>query len=269
MSGLKRFNGTAAVSLRRALPGLLLMMMTMCAPSLLSARTPTEREMSLFKSGNEAYEASDFDGAVTAYEQIYAAGLESRDLYYNLANAHLRAGHIGRAILNYRRALRIDPKDEDARANLAYARRHTKDVAPQDVPDQLPWLTALRPGSERVAWLFTLALNLAALFFAASRILRRAPAILKSLSIVAAAAALMLGLIFYIELRETRADRLGVIVAEQAQVRIGPGDDYTMAFLVHEGTEAALGRNTDGWTEITVSEELKGWVLNESVEPVE
>lgn len=133
----------------------------------------------------------------------------------------------------------------------------------------MPWLTALRPGSERAAWGFTLALNLAAVIFAASRILRRPPAFLRPAAVVAAVVAVLFGLVFYIELRETRADRLGVIVAEQAQVRIGPGDDYTMAFVVHEGTEAALGRNTAGWTEITVSDELKGWVANEAVEPVE
>ncbi len=247
----------------------LLLVLALVPAGSLQARTPTENEAALFRRGNEAYEAADYAAAVAAYEQLFSAGVESRDLYYNMGNAYLRAGHLGKAILNYRRALRIDPKDQDAKANLAYARRHTKDVAPQDVPDPLPWLAALRPGAERAAWLFSLTLNLAAVAFALSRILRRPPGILRPAAVVAAVTALVFGLVFYIEMREANADRLGVIVAEQTQVRIGPGDDYTMAFVVHEGTEAKLGRTTSGWTEITVSDELKGWVSDETVEAVE
>jgi tetratricopeptide (TPR) repeat protein len=42
-------------------------------------------------------------------------------LYFNIANAYLESGDTPRAIANYRRSLRLDTTNRDARTNLAYA----------------------------------------------------------------------------------------------------------------------------------------------------
>lgn len=231
------------------------------------ARTPTERELQLFNQGNAAYEASDFKVAAEAYETLLKSGLESRDVYYNLGNAYLKEERIGSAILNYRRALELDSSDDDARANLAYARRRTQDATPQDAPDPLPWLTAIRPGAEQAGWFYLIALNLAAILFATWRIVRR-PAFLGTLAGLAAGLAVAVGIGFFFEVRVETGKNGGVVLAESAEVRSGPGADYTVAFVIHEGTEVEVGRSTGGFTEITVTPELKGWVAAEAVEGI-
>ena len=53
-------------------------------------------------------------------ESVLARDGASTELYYNLGNAYSQAGKPGLAVLNYERALRLDPSNSDARNNLAY-----------------------------------------------------------------------------------------------------------------------------------------------------
>ncbi len=48
-------------------------------------------------------------------------------LFYNLGNAYYKQGDHGRAILNYRRAQQLAPRDPDIEANLALARAQAVD----------------------------------------------------------------------------------------------------------------------------------------------
>ena len=43
-------------------------------------------------------------------------------MFYNLGNAQYRAGDLGRAILNYERALALEPQHPEAEANLRLVR---------------------------------------------------------------------------------------------------------------------------------------------------
>lgn len=76
--------------------------------------------LSLTERGDSAYEADNFVLA----EQLYISALEkhgtSPSLYYNIGNAYYRQGNLGMAVVNYERALKLDPTDEDARANLEF-----------------------------------------------------------------------------------------------------------------------------------------------------
>lgn len=236
--------------------------------SIAAARTPTGAEQDLFRRANAAYEASDWNGAITAYDQLLKEGLQSPALYLNHGNASLKAGHLGAAILSYRRALRLAPGDEDVRTNLDYARRRTQDARPQELADPFPWLTRLRPGPDRAAGLFVLFLNVAALAFAAMKVLRIRSPFLAPVLGAGAGLALLFGLVFFWEYRVEAARREGVVMVEAADVRSGPGDSYTVAFQVHEGTELSLGRGSSGWLEVSVTPELKGWVPAGVVEPI-
>jgi len=56
------------------------------------------------------------------FQTVIDMGIHNAGLYYNLANTQLRLGEIGRAIVNYRRALRLDPSDPMIQHNLKTAR---------------------------------------------------------------------------------------------------------------------------------------------------
>lgn len=64
--------------------------------------------------------------AAAVYETIIRHHVKNGALYYNLGNAYLRAGAVGKAILNYRRALLYTPWDAQLAHNLDYARKQQK-----------------------------------------------------------------------------------------------------------------------------------------------
>lgn len=222
----------------------------------------------LFAEGNAAYEAGRFAEALTAYEQVLARGDESPELHYNLGNAQLKAGRLGPAILSYRRALRLKPGLADARANLEFARRRTADSQTRLNDDPFPWITRLRPGADQAALDFVIVLNVAALLFALRRLWRGAPRLLGPVTAAAFGLAALLALGVFVERRIEAQSREGVILDPAADVRTGPGSENTVAFVVHEGTEVGVLRTSGGWTEISLSPELKGWVSAAAVESV-
>ena len=82
---------------------------------------------SLFAEGNRLYQEGDFAAAAASYGAVIEGGFESAEVYYNLGNAHFRLGETARAVLNYRRAARLDPANDDIRANLALVNQRLQD----------------------------------------------------------------------------------------------------------------------------------------------
>lgn len=75
---------------------------------------------SLAQQADSAYAREDYRRAIELYSMSLAQEGPSSDLYYNLANAYYRNDNPGKAVLNYHRALRMDPTNSDARTNLNF-----------------------------------------------------------------------------------------------------------------------------------------------------
>jgi hypothetical protein len=58
----------------------------------------------------------------------------------------------------------------------------------------------------------------------------------------------------------------GVLIAPQAEVRSGPGGDYTLQFTGHEGLEFQINEQAEGWYRISLPNGVKGWIPKEAVE---
>ena len=69
-------------------------------------------------AGDRAYEAGELEEAAAQYTLALEQGLDHAVVHYNLGNAWFRQGQVGRAIASYERALRRNPRDAAARANL-------------------------------------------------------------------------------------------------------------------------------------------------------
>ena len=71
---------------------------------------------------DEAYAAGNYQQAIALYEQILHTQGEAAAIYYNLGNSYYKSDNIAKAILNYERALLMNPGDGDIRFNLELAR---------------------------------------------------------------------------------------------------------------------------------------------------
>ena len=77
-------------------------------------------------AGDSAYMRNDYASAIQLYETLLKDG-EAAEVYYNLGNSYYKSENIARAILNYERALLLQPSNADIRANLEIARAKTID----------------------------------------------------------------------------------------------------------------------------------------------
>lgn len=126
---------------------LLAVTFALCFTSIATAATPQE----LFNQANDAFarataqRQSDPAAAQDAYTQatslyrqlIQEHGIVNPELYFNLANAFALSGDVGRAIINYRRALRLAPSDPDILANYNATRARVATAFDQSKTDQL------------------------------------------------------------------------------------------------------------------------------------
>ena len=65
--------------------------------------------------GDSAYIKEDYAAAIQIYEALLKNG-EASEVYYNLGNSYYKIGEIAKAVLNYERALLLQPGNSDIRA---------------------------------------------------------------------------------------------------------------------------------------------------------
>jgi hypothetical protein len=234
---------------------------------LSEAQADIESATALFKKGNESYEAGNFDQAIEEYQKIVNLGIKNSKVFYNLGNAYFRKNQLGKAILNYRKALALEPRDEDSMANLAFAKLFTLDKIEEQKVNPLSnlvhWFVNLWSTDE-----LTIFTSLSYCLFIVFGILilfrRKGGALLLGLSIM---------LFIFVVSSASLATKLhsdsaknGVLIAPQAEVRSGPGGDYTLQFTGHEGLEFQINEQAEGWYRISLPNGVKGWIPKEAVE---
>lgn len=73
-----------------------------------------------FNQANIFYQNENYAQAIEAYQAILSEK-QSPNLHYNLANAYFQLGDYGPAILHYRKALILEPRNPEFEANLQFA----------------------------------------------------------------------------------------------------------------------------------------------------
>ena len=96
-----------------------MLMILLCAFFPLIAFGQSDDE---FAKANQEYAQGHFKEAIAGYEALVHGGQWNANLFYDLGNAYFRTRDFGRAILNYERALALDPSQAEARANLQLVR---------------------------------------------------------------------------------------------------------------------------------------------------
>lgn len=225
----------------------------------------------LWARGNRLYSAGDYNGAVASYDSIVNAGWESAPLYYNLAGAYFKAGKSGKAILNYRRAARLDPSNDNIAYNLAYAESYVKDKI-DEVPQFMgrKWVRVIgnlmSPDGWAVLSLVALGVMLASVVF---YILAQRRAIRKCgfVTAVVMAVVLIVSVSFGISGRNQllRNDE-AVVLSSAAVVKASPERTGKDLFILHEGTTVVVIESFGEWSEIRIADGNEGWIRTSAIE---
>lgn len=227
----------------------------------------------LWAAANAAYNAGEWDKALTNYNIIAEKELESAPLYYNMANAYFKKGDIAHAILYYNRALRLAPADEDIRHNLEYAEQSTRDII-EEIPEFFltTWMRTVRNTMSGNAWtvlsLVMLVVALASmLMYLLAQPLRARKAGFYAMAIcgvlfIATSA-------FAISSRNEMVKGKGaVIMSSSVSIKSSPDRAATELFVLHEGTTVVVGEKIEGWVEIRIADGRKGWIEESRIERI-
>ncbi len=228
-------------------------------------------------TASQLYDMGQYDQAAQAYQQLVDQGFADSALFYNLGNAYFKQGDYGRAIVNYRRAQQLAPRDADIKANLGLARAQAVDEF--EAAENSGVLSFV--GQSVKSWFSLNEVAMAALgawiLFVLMAIVistaRAGSAWRKSLQVglvpvVLALVVAVLALGSYLYVDNNQAE--GVIVATEVDVVSGPGTQYVTEFTLHDGTEVRVVEAQGSWVRLALSGgDLEGWVPAAAIEPIE
>lgn len=210
--------------------------------------------------------------AAMRYERIISkGGIYNGKLYYNIGNTYFRIKDVGRAILNYRRALQYIPNDPKIRQNLTYARNKRLDKI--DEPQNTEVFKTL------FFWHYDLSTSvkilLFGIFFAFIWLLAGGRRFVRKSALgwalfLSVVLTMMVGGSLVAEAVSLHRVKPGVIIDTSVITRKGNSETYAPSFTepLHSGTEFNLLEKRGTWFYIKLPDGRTCWVPEKSVELV-
>lgn len=225
----------------------------------------------------EAYNDGRFDKSIELYEQLVAnhlaKGEVSADLYYNLGNAYFRDGEIAKAILNYERALLLNPGDKDIRHNIKFANTRIEDKIDTSGSFFLnKWIHSFQEvmSSNGWAWFavvsFILLIVCVFVFFFSKTVLPKQITFYAGILLVIL---VILGNVFAFRQRSDILQReSAIIMSPSVIVRSSPTVNGKEVFNLHAGTKVKITKEDRDWSEIETADGRVGWIENKRIEKI-
>ena len=242
----------------------------------------TQHASSLFNQANDAFRQANstadsqqakslYENAILLYEKIVTGGrIQNARLYYNLGNAYLLKGSLGKAVLNYRRAEKLDAADENIRKNLAFARSRRIDQIKPKTEEQIV--------KTLFFWHYDFSIKtkflLGCIFFAITCISLTAiiwlgrHTVLTVIAVVAGILMICFVASVIVDAKRQADTICGVITVPEVIAKQGDGQNYPPSFKapLHEGTEFDLLESRPAWLHIKLADDSDGWIPFSSAE---
>ncbi|MEW6429724.1 MAG: hypothetical protein AB1568_17015 [Thermodesulfobacteriota bacterium] len=261
---------------------LLLFALLCCLLPAQAARAATDIENTvLFNEANDFFRQGSarppdqgrelYEKALHRYQKLVDAGIDNGRLYTNIANTWYRLGDLGRATVNYRRALAYLPDDPGLRHNAEFVFSLRRDrIEPRQQDKVLQTL---------FFWHYDLPYRVRLLLFSSCYVLtwglamlrlRPAAGIGKRMLAGALVLTLLLAGSLGIDMVRARTERAGVVVAAEIIARKGDGLAYQPAFTepLHAGTEFRLVERRGNWLQVELASGSRCWLPAAAVEMV-
>ncbi len=205
------------------------------------------------------YQEKDYEGAIEMYEKMLSKKSRDPDIYYNLGDAYYKSKKLGLAILNYQKALRLDPRSKDIRANLKLADSQVPLQIEDSTPVVIKWFIKqsryFRKGEViNLALIFYIGVLFFTIlrFFKQRRWIYRGRRLFLTLLI---ASLVLLGFKLY-DLRYKDA----IVLTSKTEVRYGPSNHEKAAFHLAEGVAVKAVDQSGDWYRIDLPSGETGWV---------
>lgn len=232
---------------------------------------------------DSAYNADNFRQAADIYREVIRVEGPSSKLFYNLGNSYYRLGEMGKAVIAYERALRLDPSDKDVRNNLAFVNARITDRPGERgtfLGNALDAMSATMRSNTWAWWGFALFLlttgGLLAYVFSSSVALRKTGFFGGIVTFILCVVSVFFA---FRSASIAKADNVAVITVPStilSTVPRLPQDRNQEAMLLHEGTRVTIldsvRSTTDSinavWYDVEVDNAHRAWINANAVEKI-
>lgn len=221
--------------------------------------------------------AEDYLEAIRLYNEAIKKYGSSAAIYYNLGNAYFRADSLAKAIISYERALRLDPTDEDARANLEFVKNKLIDVqATNGITNVLVErsMQMLSPNGWAIVSIvmFVIVLSLVAGYIF-SRNIR-----LRKIYFFAAIVLFIVNIVSVIitinAASVVAGNKEAIVIVKSTQLSTSPSTEAQKAMLLHEGSKVKVIRElatpydtqVKKWVEVEAAGDNRAWIDANAIE---
>lgn len=224
-----------------------------------------------FEEANELYSNESYDSAAVMYESLLEENQYSFEIFYNLGNAYFRSNKLGKAILYWEKARKIEPSNQQVIDNLNYAYTLARDKFEVDIksvgfikgfvyeksPNFWPFLSVLMS--------IILATTLFLFFVSRNDTVHQVSFYVSIVSFVCLITFVIFSSMHKGYFQESNE---AIVLEPRIGVLTEPLEGSPEAFALHEGTKVEI-LNTDGdWIEIVVNKDNTGWVKVEEIEKI-
>jgi tetratricopeptide (TPR) repeat protein len=258
-------------------------LLLLCCISICNAAEPAEAD--------SAYSNSNFAQAAELYESIAKQYGVNAELLCNMGNAYVKAGDYGHAMLDYKRALKLEPGNKVAKQNVNYLlskiadnnRAELKGKKVSVDPDETSFLGSVRDALTLgvttntwalcaiIAFLLTIICVAGYLFF--HNVLLRKFGFFGGLSLLACAAIFLI--LAFASNRAVNKQSEGVIIGYKVQLYAEPStESKASANQLTRGTVMKIleqkegDKSADTWYKVKLNSDFIGWLPADAFEVI-
>jgi tetratricopeptide (TPR) repeat protein len=228
---------------------------------------------SLSKStADSLYTANNYSSAIAIYTKILKEKGVSPELYYNLGNCYYKQNDMAHAILNYERALKLDPSDTEIRDNLSLSRSKIQDKnnAPAEFFIVAWWYSLsnfLSLPVLKTTGLLCFVLFLALILLLSIQKPENKKGYIKYLAIALLIFSVLANLAAYQQYHNSVSSKGAIVMSESASVSSSPSENGIELFIVHSGTRLTILDNSmKEWCKVKYEEGKEGWIPKKKIE---
>ena len=219
----------------------------------------------------------DYIEAIKLYNEAIKKEGSSAAIYYNLGNAYYRVDSLAKAIINYERALRLDPTDEDIRANLEFVRAKLIDVQATDGITNVLVEKSMQMFSPNGWAIVSIVIFIGVLILVGGYIFSNNIRLRKIYFFTAIALFIIniISIIITINAASiVSGNKEAIIIAKSAQLSTSPSSESQKAMLLHEGSKVKVIRElttpydskVKKWVEVEAAGDNRAWIDAKDIE---
>lgn len=224
---------------------------------------------SIADSAASYYRQGKYERSAQSLELLLQQNYVSSDLYAALGNSYYKQNNIGLAILNYERALKLNPGNADLQDNLNLANAKKSDKISEDV--QLSMYTSIKKLNasiryDTLAWIALSLMAIAAVGIIVSRFAakdKRKRLVVSGLLLNGLGLLMLCFALYQKSILDKNIE--GIVLDPSIEVHSEPSSTSGVVVTLHEGSKIILDESDRNWIKVRINAEYSGWILKSSV----